>query len=246
MTTARPDIDVSRSPRRSARQPVRERGIQRQALLLDAVDDLLTSAEPEDVGIYQIAERAKVAPASVYHFFPTKEAAFVALAQRYLADFRVLGERPAEASRLGSWQDYFEIEQERVSAAFNAHKPALKIFLGYAGASVRDFGARFNTQMTTGVFEALDRLFHMPPIAVPRRRFGVAHAVMEAVWTQGYLQHGTITDDCRQDAREAHRVYCSLFLPDRVEPRDWVRAAADRRESIDLLAARDAAEPSGT
>ncbi|MFA4938849.1 TetR/AcrR family transcriptional regulator [Brevundimonas sp.] len=244
MTTARPDTDASRSPRRAARQPVRERGIQRQALLLDAVDDLLRSADPEDVGIYQIAERAKVAPASVYHFFPTREAAFVALAQRYLAEFRRLGEQPAEASRLKSWQDYFEIEQARVSAAFNDSPPALRIFLGYAGAAVRNFGARFNTEMTTGVFDALDRLFHMPHVADPQRRFGIAHAVMEAVWTQAYLQDGRITEECRQDALEAHRVYCRLFLPERVEPRDWVRTAAERGEAIGFLRAPDTAKPS--
>jgi AcrR family transcriptional regulator len=235
MTTSRPETTASKPRRKTARTPVRERGIQRQALLLDATEQLLTIADPEDIGIYQIAEQAGVAPASVYHFFPTKDAAFVALAQRYLADFWTMGDPPAEAARLKSWQDYFEIEQDRVRAYFNAHRPALKLFYGgYASPGIREFDARFNAQMTSTIYGALDRLFHMPHLADPGRKFQIAHAILEAVWTQSYFHHGRITEDYARDALEAHRAYCRLFLPERIEPRDWVKAAAERGETIVL------------
>ncbi len=55
---------------------------------------------PDDIGLYQIAEEAGVPPASTYHFFPTKDAAFLALAQRYLDGFVAASAEPIDAVEL--------------------------------------------------------------------------------------------------------------------------------------------------
>ena len=84
----------------SPRKPSRERGHMRYAALLDATEALLQHHSPDDIGLYQIAEHAAVPPASVYHFFQTKDSAFLALAERYLAGFRELALRPVPATAL--------------------------------------------------------------------------------------------------------------------------------------------------
>jgi AcrR family transcriptional regulator len=68
----------------SPRKPVQKRSRERYERLLDATESLLSAQDAGSVGLYDIAKHANVPPASVYHFFPTKEAAFVALAERFL------------------------------------------------------------------------------------------------------------------------------------------------------------------
>ncbi|OYW87702.1 MAG: hypothetical protein B7Z22_03915 [Hyphomonas sp. 32-62-5] len=59
---------------------------------------LLADHSPDEIGLYQIADQANVPPGSVYHFFPTKEAAFLALANRYLSGFEALTRKPIAPS----------------------------------------------------------------------------------------------------------------------------------------------------
>ena len=66
-----------------ARLPTRRAGHVRFKKLLEATDSLVAEMSIQDIGLYQIAERAQVPTASVYHFFPTKEAALLALAAEH-------------------------------------------------------------------------------------------------------------------------------------------------------------------
>src|SRR5271170_7255277 len=92
---------VANEPRR----PSQQRSRLRFEMLLDAADALLSDKETTDVGLYDIAGAANVPPASVYHLFPTKEAAFVALAERYLSGLTVRVNQPAPIGELRRWQD---------------------------------------------------------------------------------------------------------------------------------------------
>lgn len=56
----------------SARKPAQKRSLIRVNALLDAADALLQDREISDIGLYDVANAAKVPPTSAYHFFPTK------------------------------------------------------------------------------------------------------------------------------------------------------------------------------
>jgi AcrR family transcriptional regulator len=115
--------------RTTARQPQRRPGQLRFQKLLDALDALLRDNNVQEVGLYQIAEQAGVPSASVYHFFPSKEAAFMALATVHHQALQELSQEPLPA-RPANWQ---ELCREKVSAAaryHNDHPAALRLFLG--------------------------------------------------------------------------------------------------------------------
>ena len=65
--------------------------------------DDYVDANPDEIGPYQIAERAGVPPASVYQFFPTKEAAYQALAERYLDGLLEVHAQTIEARLIQTW-----------------------------------------------------------------------------------------------------------------------------------------------
>jgi len=99
-------------------------------MLLDAADALLSDRETTEVGLYDIAGAAKVPPASVYHLFPTKEAAFVALAERYLIGLKRHIVRTAPGGQLQRWQDFVTLELHRAIEYYNDHKVMSKLFFG--------------------------------------------------------------------------------------------------------------------
>ena len=223
--------------RRSARSPSHARGVVRFNALLDATEALLFEHDPDEVGLYQIADKAGVPPASVYHFLPTKGAAFLALAERYLAGFRELLSQPVEASRLKSWQDLMAVGQERSAAYYNSHLPALKILLGgYPNWEIRQADIHFNETLTRNQYIYYDEVFHMPHIADAGRRFRIGLAIMDSVWAISFSKHQRITEEYAADALDASIAYLRLYLPQSVEPRPKYQEAARRGELIALPA----------
>ena len=70
--------------RRGARR--QQRGLQRQAEILDAAGLVLAEVGYGDATTNAIAARAQISPGSLYQYFPNKEAIVDALAQRYKED----------------------------------------------------------------------------------------------------------------------------------------------------------------
>ena len=221
--------------RAGPRKPSRGLGVVRFNALVEATEQLLGEYSPDDVGLYQIAEAAGAPTASVYHFFPTKEAAFLALAERYLQGFIALGEEPIEAASLQSWQDLFALDHRRAMEFYNSHPPALKIFYGgYGSLQTRQADIRFTAGIAGSLYRRMDAAFHMPFLRDAGMNFHIALAIMDAIWAISYQQHDEITEAFYKESLEACMAYCRLFLPERVEPREFCLQAAARGERISL------------
>lgn len=211
------------------RVPLRERGVARYSTLLNATERLLTDGNPDSVGLYQIAKAAGVPPASVYHFFPTKEAAFVALVQRYVDGFAESSHLPARADQIHSWQDLMALEQDRARRYYTTHPAALKLLYGgYGGLDSRKIDIEFVSSLAQGMYGRYDNVFHMPYIADPARMFHISLTIMDSIWSLSYLRHSKITDEYALEALAACYAYCRLFLPERVELRQHFRDLAEQ------------------
>ncbi|ABI78300.1 transcriptional regulator, TetR family [Hyphomonas neptunium ATCC 15444] len=205
----------------SPRKPSRERGVLRFAALVDAVEVLLADHSPDEIGLYQIAEQANVPPGSVYHFFPTKEAAFLALANRYLSAFEALAGMPIDPSALESWQSLMAWDQKQAMQFYNKHPAALKLLLGgFGGLETRQADTRYNVQAGKEMYRRLDTVFHMPFVRDPETKFHITIEILDAVWGISYLKHARITEEFYLEAVDACTAYCRLFLPERIELRD--------------------------
>ncbi len=215
--------DAARSASRAptmARRPSQERGRLRFHALLDATDALLTEHDFEDVGLYQIAERAGVPPASVYHFFPTKGAAFLALAERYLDQFLAITSEPVDRALLHSWQDLLTILLARGVAFYNSHLPLRKLFLGANVTSgVRKADVAFVADLAARSYPSWDSYFHMPFVLDPERKFSVMIGIHDGIWMTSYARHGIITEEFAAEARTACIAYLRTFLPEFLPPR---------------------------
>ncbi|TFF27574.1 TetR/AcrR family transcriptional regulator [Jiella endophytica] len=210
-------------------RPMRRRGIERYQLLLDATETLLAGHADEDVSLAQIAAAARVPLASVYHFFPNRNAAFVALAHRFNEEIYALSITPLRDPEPQSWQELLEMKHARAAAFQNSRPAALRLFLG-AGVSVAVRNADFsgNARIAAGRARMFEAYFHMPLIPDFVTRLEVAGASLDGIWAMSYGKHGHITDELRREATAASIAYLRRFLPEHLPRRPLDSEALDR------------------
>lgn len=225
---------IRRQTRASPRSPSRERGILRYEGLLDSLEALLVDHDLEDVGLHQIAEHAGVPHASIYHFFPAKEAAFMALGQRYVSEIRALQEhRPVPPEALRSWQDFLAQELREAICFLRETPQAMKLFLGrFGGMETRRAEIARSTSAARLLFLRLNSAFHLPFIRDVETRLLTFIEVVDAVLGISYARDGEIADEAIDEAHRASVAYFRLFLPDQLELREDVVARLERGEPV--------------
>lgn len=224
-TKFKPGVKVESRRASEPRVPRRERGIQRYRELLDALESLLETNHPDDVGIYQIAEKAKAPPASTYHFFPTKEAAFVALAGRHLNRFHMGLHVPVEASAFSSWLDLLAYDSIGSAHYFNSHPAALKLLIGrYGGLRVREMDIQHNRTVSREYVDRIRSAFELPDIVDSANKFHTMIEIQDAIWAISYVNHGYITPEYEREAVRAARAYIRLYFPEEIALREEIRA----------------------
>jgi len=208
--TSHPDARPLGQPRK----PVRKHAQERLDLLLDATEALLADLHNEDVSLAQIAAASGVPLASVYHFFPNRNAAFVALAQRFHGDLRYQASQPHPVPP-STWQELVQLDQRRGASYLNGRPAALRLFMG-AGVSVqvRNTDLIGNVALTRIRVEQYQRLFDMPRIPDLEQRMAVVLALSDGVWALSYSVHARITDDYVAESVRASVSYLRCFMPE--------------------------------
>ena len=196
------------------RRPSQQRSRLRFKLLLDAADALLVDKETTDVGLYDIAGAAKVPPASVYHLFPTKEAAFVALAERYLIGLSDHIVRPAPSGQLRRWQDFVALEIHRAIEYYNDNKVMAKLFFGAnVIPDVRILDVKNVAAASASTYGRMNKIFEMPYLYSAETKFAALIGIYDGIWMTSYARHGRITADFARESELAGIAYCETFLP---------------------------------
>lgn len=217
------------------RRPSRGRGVVRYQALLEATEALLFDADPDVIGLYQIAEKAGVPPASVYHFFPTKEAAYQALAERYLEGLVRMHSEPIEAALVKTWQDLSAIDMRRAMDYYNARPPMLKILYGgYGGVGARNIDIVTTDKLAEAGYRRLNQLFHVPHFPGDEVKARIALGILDATWTISVRLHGKITEEYYQEAFAACIAYRRLYMPEYLQPRELLTETAARGGTLSL------------
>jgi AcrR family transcriptional regulator len=207
---------LSRAPMAPSerRRPSQQRSRLRFEMLLDAADTLLGDKETTDVGLYDIAGAAKVPPASVYHLFPTKEAAFVALAERYLIGLSHHIVRGVDVGQLRRWQDFVALELHRAIEYYNDHKVMSKLFFGAnVLPDIRLLDVQNVAAASASTYRRMNRLFEMPYLHDADTKFAALIGIYDGIWMTSYARHGRITPDFARETELAGIAYCETFLP---------------------------------
>ena len=196
------------------RRPSQQRSRLRFEMLLDAADALLSDRETTDVGLYDIAGAAKVPPASVYHLFPTKEAALVALAERYLTGLKTHLSKPVHGRQLQRWQDYITIEIHRAIEYYNDNEVMSKLFFGASVIrDIRILDVKNVEAASASTYDRMNTVFEMPYLYDADTKFASLIGIYDGIWMTSYARHGRITADFARESELAGIAYCETFLP---------------------------------
>jgi AcrR family transcriptional regulator len=204
------------TPRRltAPREPRQERSRVRVQALLDATKELLSERDFGEIGIYDIAERAKVQPSSAYHFLPTPEAAFLALARQYLLEQRAYVYRPFDHSRIMNWPDLIDLRYSRAVEFFNNNPAYGRLFLSRNSADIRKADDENVDEVSAISYDWLNQYVVMPYLPNHQVRYMVLISIWDGIWTTSYVRHGVITETYAHEGRQAGLAYCRTFLPE--------------------------------
>lgn len=215
-------------PRRTLpRKPVQARGRARYEAILDVLESLLAETDWDQIGYYQIVERAGMPAASIYHFFPSRNAMVAALADRYFGHFRREAQSFTADCEFPRWQDFVTAGHRVTVEYYNSHPAAMKLILGPQSFSdIHRSDSTTNRIITEQTVEAFSRMYELPYIQDPHRKFMIVLAIGDAVWRTSLDEHGYITPVYEEEATRAVIAYFRTFLPEDLEPKQETNPAA--------------------
>lgn len=217
------------------RKPSRSRGKARYKTLVKSTELLLQTEEPDQIGLYRIAEQAGIPAASAYHFFPTKEAAFTAVAIKALDELMEVHRQPIPARDVLTWQALFRIDVNRARDYFNSNPAGMKILYGgYGSVDSRNIDEAQSRRMSGASYRRLDSIFHMPFLRNPDQKFENRMAILDAIWSNSVRRFGVIRDEFHDEAYIACVAYANTYLPERLEPRQELLEAAEAGGVVSL------------
>lgn len=118
---------------RATPRKARARSQARIDTILNAARTLLATEGVASLSIYSVAERAKIPPSSVYHFFNSVPALLEALTADIHAAFRACLQAPVEHQHLKSWRDLARQAEQRMLRIYNEDGAARQLILAQHG-----------------------------------------------------------------------------------------------------------------
>lgn len=200
--------------RNQPRRPRQKRGVARFEAILDAAHELLADRAMADLSVYDLASSVGCAPATVYHLFPSTNAVFIALAERYAAAWMDILDREEDAGRITTWHDVIRSKFEAALDYYNANPQAMQVFLGLG--TTREIRARdqeLNRQLGAAIAGAIRRLFQLPEGGYLNEKFAYAIEISDVFWSLSYCRDGKISRDLAAEALIAVFSYLENFIP---------------------------------
>lgn len=223
---------IRRRPVTLPRTPQRRNGRKKFEQLLDNLELLLESRETNEITLADLSQAAQVPTASVYHFFPNRDAAFAALAQRQFAiplSAEVLFP-PGES--YDSWQQLIGKLLDRLQTEFESSIPRLKIKFGPTPCwATREVLIENNRQVAALLHSGFAERFTLPAAQDWRENFVMAVTIADAFWSLSFSRSGRITTQSADEARRAVIAYLSTYLGDSLESRQPLQDEPTQRHT---------------
>lgn len=203
------------------RLPARSDSKARFQILMPAVEALLLRHDPSEITIQMIAEEAHMPTATVYHFFPTVEAAMFAQAQIYIEHLESIATNDGPPDDRASWQNSWRVAAQRWRGLVNSNLAYLRLLLGAdLPRDVQRLDSDFNVRLGRIIAARFERYFVMPDVEDMESICANAIEICDAFWRMSFERHATITEDLFDEGMRAVFAYMRTYLPEVLEPRE--------------------------
>lgn len=200
--------------------PRRRPAVARAEKILDALDRLLRRTPVHEVGLPAIAREARIPLSSIYHLFPTIEAAYTGLVRRYNAQLDRELEPLVNGPATADWQDLARILLAAARTFYASNPVVARLALRpYSHQAARASDELHIAELAARFAAELNRRFHAPASKALEQRFAIAMAISDRVWSLGLREDGTIPDDLFAESVRAVLGYLGHYLPPCLEPK---------------------------
>jgi len=208
-------LNTVRAEKITPRWPVRADSRMRFQALMAAVGTLLAKCGPSEITIQMIAEQAKMPTATVYHFFPSAEAALVAQTRVYIQQFEDLVGATRPPTERTSWQTSWRWGAERGRDHYVSDVAIMRLLLGAdVPRDVQRTDAEFNMRLGRIVAKQFETDFVMPQIPGFDDVCTNAVEISDTFWRMSFQRTGTITDVYFEESLRAIFAYLRCYLPE--------------------------------
>ena len=196
------------------RRPSQARGQEKFDRILDAAHSLIEENGVEAFSLADVAKKAGVATGSAYHFFPSLEAIFIALVERYDKIFTDIVSEPIDPASVDTWQDMLKLHFENARDFINANPPALILIIGpgrsWQSKQVDTVG---DSNIANAMVENFERIFVLPDHPPPAQLVHLGIRILEGLWELSMQQHGHVTKEYSLETTRAVTAYMRLYWP---------------------------------
>jgi AcrR family transcriptional regulator len=173
---------------------------------------MLTERGLVDFSIPELAVRLRYSRAAIYNFFPTPNAIFHALSQRYLLELETSLLRGAPSPETLTWQDGAHAFTKLAGHFYNQNPAACALILGGPASNEGYVGQALLMQRLSAL---LQQRFARRGIVLPNAPADVALLSVEigtACLRTSFFLHGKVTADYEREAAEAMIAYLSRYV----------------------------------
>ncbi len=186
--------------------------------IVQAAEDLLQTANIEDISFYDIARQAQISPPSIAYLFPTMAALRTELSRRYLVigtkDVVQVHQALAQV-RNPSWRQWVYEMGVRARDYYNDHRHVSEVVLGpMLHRETRRASFEENKKVAHSLLESFKQVFIVPEIPGLTEKFAVSIEIVEALWGRSYILNGTIDDDSFEESMRIQFGYLRSILPE--------------------------------
>ena len=192
--------------------------MQRFESILQATEELLKTANLEDISFYDIARQADISPASVNYLFPTMAALRIELTKKYArlhADALIEVQRAMARMRNPSWQDWMRVLAKRAQEEYNANRPLSEVVLGpVLHRDSRRAQLEENIRLAHAMMESFTQVFVVPSIPGLEERFAMMYDMIDGLWSSAYIKYGRVDDLSVEEGMRMRIAYLRTVLPE--------------------------------
>ncbi len=199
---------------RQPRYPVQERSRKRFDAVLDITDQLIEEHSLETISLLEIASRAGIPPASLYHFFPTVDSVFTALADRYRKALVVEAKQPLPPEALADWQSLIHSGYARGRQFYANHPVATELLLGASGPRTIQTG-NYEADVAIGklMSAGLKHYFNVTFVPDLTHLSVIGVTISDAIWSLSVRNEGSITDEYFEESQRVLLAYYGRVIP---------------------------------
>ena len=196
------------------RPSTQARGRARRELLIQTTKDLLDEQPLDTISLAEVAARAGIPTGSAYHFFPSLNSLFEALAERFAEELDAAISAPYEIADDAVWVDIFYQAVDRGRAIYEA-SPAYRqlIISGKSPAEIK-LSDRVNDELGARLLiDAINQHFVLPDIPRVAEIFFYAVEIIDTFFMLSMLRNNEITNEMIIEAKRARYAYLRVYLP---------------------------------